>query len=90
VGDTATQLPNNNKFYSKLARCPSLPGFLKFKHFVILCLSGKQDGGGVTFSVINFEAMELYLTDFESIVQRHENIAQSTDSGSAYDKLSEV
>jgi len=34
--------------------------------------------------------MELYLTDFESIVQRHENIAQSTDDGSAYDKLSEV
>jgi len=34
--------------------------------------------------------MEQYLTDFESIVQKRENFAQSTYDGGAYDKLSEV
>jgi len=50
----------------------------------------KQDGGRVNFLVINSYAMELYLTDFESIVQRHENTTQSACDGCAYDKLSEV
>ena len=35
-------------------------------------------------------AMEQYLTEFESIVQKRENFAQSTNEGCAYDKLSEV
>jgi len=34
--------------------------------------------------------MEQYLTEFESIVQRRENVTQSVNEGSAYDKLSEV
>jgi len=36
------------------------------------------------------DAMEQYLTEFESIVQKREHFADSIYEGCAYDKLSEV